>query len=108
MFERLDYVSVNGPAIASMARAKSHITSIDEKLHALIELRVSQINRCVYCVDLHSTQAGAAGEIQQRLDCLPVWQKCSFFDESERAAFAWAEAVTLISEDGASQALFDD
>lgn len=108
MFERLDYVSVNGPAIASMAKAKSHITSIDEKLHALVELRVSQINGCVYCVDLHSTQARAAGETQQRLDCLPVWQECPFFDKSERAAFAWAEAVTLISEDGAPQDLFDD
>ncbi len=108
MFERLDYVSVNGSAIASMAKAKSHITSIDENLHALIELRVSQINGCVYCVDLHSTQARAVGETQQRLDCLPVWQDCSFFDESKRAAFAWAEAVTLISEDGAPQALFDD
>ena len=48
MFERLDYVSVNGSAIASMAKAKSHITLIDENLHALIELRVSQINGCVY------------------------------------------------------------
>lgn len=108
MFERLDYVSINGPAIAKMAKSKSDITSIDEKLCALVELRVSQINGCVYCVDLHTMQARAAGETQQRLDCLPVWRECPFFDDHECAAFAWAEAVTLISEDGAPQALFEN
>lgn len=108
MFERLDYVSINGSAISSMAKAKKHMASIDEKLCALVELRVSQVNGCVYCVDLHATQARAAGETQQRLDCLSVWRECPFFDQSERAAFAWAEAVTLISDDGAPQDLFND
>ena len=107
MIERLDYVSINGPAIASMAKAKDHMASIDVKLRAIIELRVSQINGCVYCVDLHATQARAAGETQQRLDCLAVWQECLFFSQTERAALAWAEAITLISESGAPQPLFD-
>ena len=107
MIERLDYVSINGPAIASMAKAKDHMTSIDVKLRAIVELRVSQINGCVYCVDLHATQARAAGETQQRLDCLAVWQECLFFSQTERAALAWAEAITLLSENGAPQPLFD-
>lgn len=107
MIERLDYVSINGPAIASMAKAKNNMSSIDEKLRAIVELRVSQINGCVYCVDLHTTQARDAGETQQRLDCLTVWQDCLFFDEREKAAFAWSEAVTLVSDRGAPQALFD-
>jgi AhpD family alkylhydroperoxidase len=107
MIERLDYVSINGPAIASMAKAKNAMPSIDEKLRAIIELRVSQLNGCVYCVDLHTTQARTAGETQQRLDCLTVWQEGPLFEEREKAAFAWAEAVTLISGQGAPKRLFD-
>lgn len=80
MIEWLDYVSINGPAIASMARAKDNMSSIDGRLRAIIELRVSQINGCAYCVDLHTIQARAAGETQQRLDCMTVWQECQFFD----------------------------
>ena len=106
MIERLDYVSINGLAIASLAKAKNHMPSIDEKLRAIIELRVSQINGCVYCVDLHTTQARSAGETQQRLDCLAVWQEYPFFDGAEKAALSWAEAVTLISEYGAPDDLF--
>ncbi len=107
MIERLDYVSINGSAIASMAKAKDHMASIDVKLRAIVELRVSQINGCVYCVDLHATQARDAGETQQRLDCLVVWQESVFFSQNERAALAWAEAITLLSESGAPQQLFD-
>lgn len=70
MINRLDYVAINGPAIASMAKAKTHMPSIDPKLKAILELRVSQINGCAYCVDLHTTEARKAGETQQRLDCL--------------------------------------
>lgn len=107
MIERLDYVSINGPAIASMAKAMNNMSTIDERLRAIIELRVSQINGCVYCVDLHATQARAAGETQQRLDCLAVWQEGPLFDDREKAAFAWAEAITSISDQGAPKMLFD-
>lgn len=107
MSQRLDYVSINKPAIASMVKAKENMPSIDKKFRAILELRVSQINGCSYCVDLHTTQARNAGETQQRLDCLTVWQECSFFDEREKAALAWAEAITLISGNGAPQSLFD-
>lgn len=107
MMTRLDYISINGPAIASMAKANDKMSSIDKKLRALVELRVSQINGCVYCVDLHTTQARAAGETQQRLDCMTVWQECPFFDERETAALAWVEAVTLISDHGAPKPLYD-
>ena len=81
-----------------------HVTTIDPRLQALVELRVSQINGCAYCVDLHSTQARAHGETQQRLDCLPVWWECDLFDEAEQAAFRWAEALTNISQTHAPDA----
>jgi AhpD family alkylhydroperoxidase len=71
---------------------------LDGKLRALIELRVSQINGCAYCVDLHSREARGRGEKQQRLDSLPVWRESPFFDDREIAALAWAESLTLISQ----------
>ncbi|SPF76349.1 hypothetical protein ALP8811_01353 [Aliiroseovarius pelagivivens] len=108
MIERLDYVSVNGAAIANMAKAKTCMPSIGAKLRALIELRVSQINRCAYCVDLHAQEARREGETVQRLDCLPVWKEVPFFDESEKAALAWAEAVTNVAENGAPEELYKD
>ena len=95
MIKRLNYIEINGKAINGLASANKHLASIDGKLRALVEVRVSQINGCVYCVDTHATQARDAGETQQRLDCLAVWQECQFFDDRERAALAWAEAVTL-------------
>ena len=89
MIERLDYVSINGPAIASMAKAKNDMASIEDRLRAIIELRVSQINGCAYCVDLHTQEARNSGEPQQRLDCLTVWREVPFFDDAERAALEW-------------------
>lgn len=84
MIERLDYVSINDAAIADMAKAKDNMPSINAGLRAIIEVRISQINGCAYCVDLHTVQARAAGETQQRLDCLTVWQECPFFNDAEK------------------------
>ncbi len=72
--------------------------SLEPKLRALVESRVSQINGCVYCTDLHLREARALGETTQRLDTLAVWQESPFFDEREKAALAWAEALTLVPE----------
>lgn len=108
MIERTNYVEVNGKATDRLAAVNKQVVSIEPKLKAMIELRVSQINGCVYCVDLHATQAREAGETQQRLDCLAVWRECRFFDETERAAFAWAEAVTLLPETNAPDELYEN
>lgn len=107
MIERLDYVSINDAAIADMAKAKDNMPSINAGLRAIIEVRISQINGCAYCVDLHTVQARAAGETQQRLDCLTVCQECPFFNDAEKAAFAWAEAVTVVSDNGAPDKLYE-
>lgn len=106
MIERLDYVAINGSAIASMAKASAEMPSIGAKLRALVELRVSQINGCAYCVDLHTMEARKAGETAQRLDCLTVWREVSFFDEAEKSALDWAEAITEISTKGAPEDLY--
>jgi len=67
---------------------------IEEKLQVLIDFRVSQINGCAYCLDMHSKDAIAHGEDAQRLFCLHAWRETPFFTPRERAALAWAEAVT--------------
>lgn len=107
MIERLNYAALNGAAIADMAKAKGKMPSIDVRLRAIVEVRISQINGCAYCVDLHTVQARDAGETQQRLDCLTVWQECPFFDDAEKAALAWAEAVTLVSANGTPDVLYE-
>ena len=93
----IDYSTINSKAINLLLSIKKHTPSIDAKLKSIIELRVSQINRCAYCIDLHSHEARNAGESQQRLDCLPVWCECSLFSQAEMAALQWAESVTKIS-----------
>lgn len=107
MIQRLDYIRLNEKAVNGLLAVRKHIASIDAKLVALVELRVSQINGCAYCVDLHATQAREAGETQQRLDSVAAWRECPFFDEREKAALAWAEALTHISETLAPDDLYD-
>lgn len=82
--------------------------ALDRRLRALVEIRISQLNGCAYCTDLHSREARAHGEKQQRLDSLPVWQESPFFSRPEKAALAWAEAVTLITSAPPSDERYTD
>ena len=79
---------------------------LDPKLRLLVEIRVSQMNACAYCTDRHINEARAAGETQQRLDCLAAWRETLLFDARERAALAWAESLTLVGETGAPEAVY--
>ena len=71
--------------------------ALDRKLRALIELRVSQINGCAYCIELHTREAQALGETQPRLTGLAGWRDSSSFADREKAALAWAESLSLIA-----------
>src|ERR1700720_725745 len=71
---------------------------VEQPLFNLIYFRVSQINGCAYCLDMHSKDLRAAGETEQRLYVLDAWREASFYTERERAALAWAEAVTKITD----------
>lgn len=95
---RVNYGQVAPDAIKAMAQVRAYTdkASIEPRLRALVELRVSQINGCVYCIDMHSREARHTGETQQRLDCLPAWHEAAFFSERERAALEWAETVTEV------------
>jgi AhpD family alkylhydroperoxidase len=81
--------------------------SMSARLRALIEIRVSQINGCVYCTDLHLRESRMLGELQQRLDTLAVWRESPFFDVREKAALAWAESLTIISVSHAADMEFN-
>jgi AhpD family alkylhydroperoxidase len=70
---------------------------LEESLLHLIRLRTSQINGCAYCLDMHWKDLRAIGEPEQRLYSLDAWQECPYYSERERAALAWTEAVTLIT-----------
>jgi AhpD family alkylhydroperoxidase len=71
---------------------------LEHSLIELVKLRASQINGCAYCVDMHTKDARAEGETEQRLYAVVVWEETPFFTERERAALAWTEAVTLVGQ----------
>lgn len=93
----INYIDINQRALELLLSVKKHASSIDSQLKAMVETRVSQINGCAYCVDLHSSEARESGVHQQLLDCLPVWKESRLFSEAEMAALDWAESVTNIS-----------
>ncbi|HET7554076.1 MAG TPA: carboxymuconolactone decarboxylase family protein [Gaiellaceae bacterium] len=81
------------------AREELERVGFDPRLAELVRVRASQLNGCAYCIDMHTKDAKAAGETEQRIYALTAWHDAPFFDERERAALAFAEAVTLMADD---------
>lgn len=81
-------------------------SGLEHSLLELIKIRASQLNRCAYCLDMHTKDARAAGESEQRLYVLSAWREAPFYTARERAALAWTEAVTELGPDGVSDQLF--
>ena len=71
-------------------------SGLEPNLIELVLMRASQLNGCAYCLDMHSKDARAAGESEQRLHVLPAWRETSFYSARERAALAWCEALTQL------------
>src|SRR6202042_2806825 len=71
----------------------------DPRLRELVRIRASQLNGCAYCIDMHSKDARAIGESEQRLYALPAWRETPYFSARERAALAFTESVTLLARD---------
>jgi AhpD family alkylhydroperoxidase len=92
---------------AGFAKAMTHLdhaatkeldrVEFDPRLRELVRIRASQLNGCAYCVDMHSKDARAIGESEQRIYALPVWRETPFFSSRERAALAFTEEVTLLA-----------
>ncbi|HEX5781047.1 MAG TPA: carboxymuconolactone decarboxylase family protein [Solirubrobacteraceae bacterium] len=80
----------------------------DHRLRELVRIRASQLNGCAYCVDMHSKDARAVGETEQRLSALAVWRETSFFTDRERAALSFTETVTRLAETHVPDAAYDE
>jgi AhpD family alkylhydroperoxidase len=83
-------------------------SSLARPLADLVYTRVSQMNGCAYCLDMHTKDARAAGETEQRLYALTAWRETPFFSDRERAALAWAEAVTALGRDLVPDAVYTE
>ncbi len=109
MTPRLDYFKAAPEAMKAMLALEmaSRQLSIPLALRELVKMRVSQINGCAFCLDMHAPEARAAGISQQKLDVLAAWRESPAFDARERAALAWAEALTRLEASGAPQGDYD-
>lgn len=83
-----------------------HASTLEPALIELVLMRASQLNGCAYCMDMHSKDARAAGETEQRLYVLPAWREAPFYTDRERAALAWCEAVTRLDAHGISDEVY--
>src|SRR5215510_9530287 len=110
---RLDF-DAHAPAFA---RAMSHLDNaatkeldrvdLDHRIRELVRTRASQLNGCAYCIDMHTRDARAIGETEQRLYALPAWRETPYFSDCERAALAFTEAVTLVAGGHVPRAEYD-
>lgn len=109
MQSRLDYERVAPGAREAMYAVERYVRGcgLEPRLLELVKLRASQINGCAYCVDMHTKDARAHGETEQRLYAVVVWREAPFFTERERAALAWTEAVTLVSREQVPDNVFE-
>ena len=88
----------SGLGRAMLALSGEAMKSLDKSLFHLVEIRASQINGCAYCIDMHTKEARAAGETEQRIYALSAWHETPFFDARERAALEWTETLTRIAD----------
>lgn len=109
MKPRLDYYTASPEALKAimLLEAANFDLCVEKRLMELIKLRVSQLNDCAFCADMHATEARKNGESPRRLHSLVVWQASSLFTERERAALAWCDAVTLLDQPSVSDALYE-
>lgn len=109
MEPRLNIQKIEPAAYRAMSALEMYVRKsprLEPALLELVRLRASQINGCAYCIDMHSKDARAHGENEQRLYALNAWRETPFYTDRERAALAWTEALTLISEDHAPDPVY--
>jgi AhpD family alkylhydroperoxidase len=106
---RLSYKLAAPGAYEAMLGLERHVAQsrIDAALLELVKVRASQLNGCAFCLDMHTKDARAAGESEQRLYLLPAWREAPCYSARERTALEWTEAVTVLGKDGVAQSLFE-
>lgn len=110
MTQRINYAKTASAGIAALNRLQSYVdaSGLEHSLLELVKTRASQINACAYCIDMHTKDARAEGESEQRLYGLSAWREAPYYSDRERTALAWTEAVTALHgdiDDGIYQAL---
>ncbi|HEU5343424.1 MAG TPA: carboxymuconolactone decarboxylase family protein [Ktedonobacterales bacterium] len=109
MKPRIDYQTVAPEALRAMSGLERYVvgSGLERSLLELVKLRASQLNGCAYCIDMHTKDARARGESEQRLYALSAWAETPFYSDRERAALAWTEAVTLIADGHAPDEVYE-
>jgi AhpD family alkylhydroperoxidase len=107
---RLDYQKASPEAVQAMYQLERYVrnSGLDSKLRELIKIRASQMNGCAYCIDMHTKDARALGETEQRIYALNAWRETSFYTDKERAALAWTEALTNIQQGHAPDEVYEE
>ena len=110
MEARLEYRKFSQEPYQAMLALEKYLANcgLDHKFMHLLKLRASQINGCAFCIDMHSLDARAAGETEQRLYALNAWRETPFFSDRERAGLAWIEAVTLVAQTHVPDEIYEE
>ena len=111
MQPRLEAQKVAPGAFHAMLALEEYVrksSRLEPSILHLVRMRASQINGCSYCLDMHSKDARAEGETEQRLYALNAWRETPFFTDRERAALAWTEAVTLVGQDHVPDSVYEE
>lgn len=110
MSQRLDYKRASPGAFNAMLHVEQqvHRSGLEDALLELVKTRASQINGCAWCLDMHTKDARARGETEQRLYLLSAWREAPCYSARERAALAWTEAVTLVATQEVTDSIYAD
>jgi AhpD family alkylhydroperoxidase len=108
MEPRLDYQKAFPEGYQGLLHLEAIIrrSGLEPSLYELIKIRASQLNGCAFCLDMHTKDARAKGETEQRIYALPAWREAPFYSERERATLAWTEAITNIQQGHASEDVY--
>jgi len=106
--QRIAYSKLGNKGVVTLGKLEAHVrhSGLEHSLLELVKTRASQINGCGYCLDMHTKDARAAGESEQRLYVLSAWREAPFYTDRERAALEWTEALTLISQNDVPDELY--
>jgi AhpD family alkylhydroperoxidase len=110
MKPRMNFYQAAPDAIKALSALEAQVQSsgLEQSLIELVKTRASQINGCAFCINMHTEDARKRGETEQRLYLLNAWREAPVYTDRERAALAWTEAVTLISETHAPDDVYDE
>ena len=109
MEPRLNYGKVAPGATRAMMALENYVheSGLEQSLLELVKIRASQINGCAYCLDMHTKDARANGETEQRIYTVSAWRETPFFSDRERAALLWSETLTKLSQNDVPDEIFE-